>query len=116
MTDTTYYSFQTERHEGADHIHAIECFASHKKPCSGPSDRFELGEPVYVEDDAFNLFYAPTRVFWIARIIIDFEDTDDIRVRLTFTRDDGHEVTWARPTTLRKLPAMLRIALEADLP
>jgi len=116
MTDTTYYSFQTERHEGADHIHAIECFASHKKPCSGPSDRFELSEPVYVKDDAFNPLYAPTRVFWIARITVEFEDHDEIRVHLTLTRDDKRGDTWVHPTALRKLPAMLRIALEADLP
>jgi len=116
MTDVHYHSFQTERRKDAEHIHAVSCFAAHKEACTGPSDRFVLGEPVHVENGGLPGLYPPTRVFWITRITLEFEDNDEVRVHLTFARYGGHGDTWVRPTALRKLPAMLRIALEADRP
>ena len=116
MTDTTYHSFQTERRKDAEHIHAVTCFAAHKEACTGPGDRFELSEPVYVENGVLGGLSSNQHVFWITRIMLEFEDNDEVRVHLTFKRHSGHGDTWVRPTALRKLPGMLRIAHEAGGP
>lgn len=106
-------SYQLERIEGQEHWRAVVVFgADAAKPCTGPSERFELGEPVHTSEPFLKRKSNKGRVFWITRITSD-EENDDAQIWLNFTRYGGHGDLSVSPTRLRKLPAMLRLAVEA---
>jgi len=112
----TTRSFQLEKRTGSDFWCAVKCFEAHKTPCTGPSERFVLGEPVHTRTPFLGAEHNRERVFWITRIVDSDYDDSGPRVWLTYERFGGHGDFNVCPTELRKLPAMLRIALEADLP
>lgn len=111
----TYHSYQLERRKDQDFFCAVSCFEAHMEACTGPSDRFVLGEPVHTSEPFLGAKHNKDRVFWLARITDREDHPMDPQVHLTFTRHGGHGDTSVCPTQLRKLPAMLRIAHEADL-
>ena len=109
-------SFQLEKKTGDEHWSSVRCYEEHAIPCMGPFERFELSEPVWVDGDSLRAPFSKEKVFWITRIVDSEHDEQGPQVWLNFVRYGGHGDVSVCPTELRKLPAMLRLAHEADLP
>jgi hypothetical protein len=79
------------------------------------SEVFELGEPVRL---SMTLGHRPiTHIYWISSFETGYREIDErVRLRICPPGSGLNECVDAPPSCIRKLPDMLRIAVEADRP
>jgi len=112
MSEPDYDTFRFEPPDSDDPVE-VWCWNASFRGRSTETEVFEIGEPVYLSDKAA----GPDSVWWIRNLIVH-----ELGKMIDVEKHDPRPETGAAPrlrvspVSLRKVPEMLRIALETERP